>query len=786
MQGLEVIQGAISGLHNEARQASYRTDLVRWADDTLGMHLWSKQREIGESLKNHKRTVVASCHGAGKALALDTIIPTPDGSTRMKDIDVGDTVLDEQGNPTTVIATSPIYFFDTYEVEFSDGTSIICSGEHEWTTLDARTRNRLRVRANRKNISIDWRDYWDWATTRTTLQIADSLKNERGEYNHLIPNARIPIGSLYENHPTTRMCEGLGIVQDDGSVRLRGGPYSSAWIIHDILRRNSGAYYVKIVKGSTNFGTAWWDVIARFPESPFFDGSNEDDEWHAANEDKRFGSRTTGRTIVAVRQVITTETKCIQVDSPRNLYLAGEQMIPTHNSLIASIAGCWWNSVHPPGEAIVISTAPSHHQVSAILWEEMRKHHATAQARGMPMPGYITQSNQWKLNDGRIIGMGRKPADGDAHAFQGIHRPYVLVLIDEAAGVGEELWTGVEAITTTNNSRILAIGNPDDRETSFGDVFCDSRFEHMWKRIRIPAFETPNFTGEYVPEPLPDLLVQRSWVEDRRIAWTEDDPRYKSKVLAQFPDRSVMSLFGAAVLARGFDTDDDIHGSGRLRIGVDPARFGDDRTAIVASRGKVSWVVDSWMGMDTVSTAQRVIHTVNGLRKVDEEGMPIEFDVDIRVDVVGLGAGVVDNLAAQQAKLSWYTVREMNGAAAPPIEQGGSTQGYGNARAYWFDQTKQSMANGLINVIPHGVLHDELAGVRFQYRSGKMYIESKEDMRKRGVKSPDYADAFIYANAPILDTLEFGDMVSQSASDITKEALLDDLAEQRENQISPY
>lgn len=467
-------------------------------------------------------------------------------------------------------------------------------------------------------------------------------------------------------------------------------------------------------------------------------------------------------------------------------------------SLIASVAGAWWVGVHPPGDAIVITTAPTYRQVASILWEEIRKHHNAAKQRGLPLPGYVTQGNEWKLNDGRLVGLGRKPADGDQHAFQGIHRPYVLVVLDESCGVPEELWTAVEAITTTANSRILAIGNPDDRETPFGDVFCASRFAPLWNRIRIPADETPNFTGEVVPEPLPDLLIQRSWVDQRRTAWTEDDPRFVSKVLAQFPEQSIMSLFGPAVLARGFDSEDlnEADQRGTLYVGVDPARFGDDYTTVVARRGRMAWVVDSWLGMDTVHSAHRVRNLVNGLRYTDEHGTPYETDVKIRVDVVGVGAGVVDTLAFEQAQMEdrdgycWYNVREMNGAAAPPIEQGGAVQGYGNARAYWYDQTKQSMANGSLKAQMHDTLYSELEAVRFTFKSGKMYMESKEDIRKAGRKSPDFADALVYAAAPLHEGLDVGDTVGMDAAefdtDLARQQAYNDLLEHYDMMISPY
>lgn len=453
-------------------------------------------------------------------------------------------------------------------------------------------------------------------------------------------------------------------------------------------------------------------------------------------------------------------------------------------SLVSSVLSCWWVAVHPPGSAIVISTAPTYRQVNAILWEEMRKHHRTAEALGLPLPGSITGSDVWKLPNGQMVGMGRKPKDGDSHAFQGIHRRYVLVIIDEAAGVPEELWTGVEAITTTANSRILAIGNPDDRETMFGDVYEEERYDALWHRIRIPAHVTPNFTGEYVPQPLPDVLLQRGWVDDRRAAWGEDDARYKSKVLAQFPDNTEFGLFGAPLLARAFvDDDENVPAAGVLTLGVDVARYGEDKSVVAARRGRLCWIEEDWRGMDTVFTAEQTLVIAERLAKKGEDGRVAET-VEIRVDSIGVGAGVVDTLKAKATlyermhkKPCWFSVREMNGSARPPSELGGSVSGYGNARAYWHDQLKHQMRNGTVRVEQNEKLYDELRAIRFRYSSGKMYIESKEEIRSRGGKSPDFADALIYVSAPVHQGLQVGDVVSTDPEEMVKAKNLREMAE---------
>jgi hypothetical protein len=98
-------------------------------------------------------------------------------------------------------------------------------------------------------------------------------------------------------------------------------------------------------------------------------------------------------------------------------------------SYVAGLAAAWWVDTHPHGEAFVVSTAPSYPQVHAILWEEIRKQH-----RRGKLPGRVLQSDEWNLDDGTLIGWGRKPSDTDEHGFQGIHRRFVLVKLPPKRG----------------------------------------------------------------------------------------------------------------------------------------------------------------------------------------------------------------------------------------------------------------------------------------------------------------------------------------------------------------
>lgn len=840
---------------SDKRAADYATDPRLWARDKLGVHLWSKQVEITESVRDHKRTVVASCHGSGKALTLDTPLRTPTGYTTMGDVQVGDWLLDENYRPTRVVATTPIHEKATARMELHRATGptattpmhdtygyqrqvITSSFEHEWMVLSPTQMAHINVITSRHGIkqAPDFSYWMHRAEKKTTLDLYSAVPRANKEvWSYLrasvIPAAREintafqlnldlatygdahfaqeaqhrgtvdPEGRLsfvYEvaQHPTIKHMDppaDLQAMREFAETKLdirtllvkkRKGHSATYWLVFrcepmELLRNYVFANDMRYGVDALCAGDIQAIALQKYDEEQYKAG--EALPWRGHWSIVKYD--TAGKQLV----------KCVEVDSEEHLYLAGKCDVPTHNSMIASVIAAWWIDVHPPGSAIVVSTAPTYAQVHAILWEEIRKHHATAKDKGLPLPGSITMADNWNLDNGQLVGFGRKPKDGDRHAFQGIHRRFVLAILDEACGVPEELWTGAEAITTNEGCRILAIGNPDDRDTEFGKNYCDPATAQDWNRISIPAFSTPNLTGEPVPPLLNEVLVARNWVEERKRGWGEDDPRYISKVLAEFPEQNQASLFSPVVIATAFED------AGRklierpvtLYFGLDVARYGGDLSVLSVFDGVRAKILDSWSGMDTVSTATRA------LTRIGEEVKDRKARyADIRVDAVGLGAGVVDTMAARRWELAqelapygkepWFNVREMHGSAAAPKNVGGSVQGYGNARAWWFDQLKHLMRSGALEIEQHAKLQSELGGIRYDYRNGKLYIESKEEMRKDGRKSPDYADSLVYACAPVHEGLETGDTVSEDAYSLAQAEALNDAMMTHEMSISPF
>lgn len=388
-------------------------------------------------------------------------------------------------------------------------------------------------------------------------------------------------------------------------------------------------------------------------------------------------------------------------------------------SFIASRLAQWWIDTHPPGTALVVSTAPTYQQVHAILWEEIRASFANAKARGNPLPGKVLLSDEWKLDSGRIVGFGRKPADTNIHGFQGHHRQYVLVIIDEACGVPSQLWTAVEAITTGPDCRILAIGNPDDPASEFGNVCKPGS---GWNTIQISAYDTPNFTDEHVPDVLRPLLLDPGWVDDKVKRWGKTSPRFVSKVLGDFPEIGEDILFppGLILAAQMRTLDPGPWGI----LGVDVARFGSDRTVICLRQGPRARIIGDYTKLATTETAGHVIE------KFREHNAH-----EIRVDGVGVGGGVVDQLVEQG-----YDVVDMQaGAGAADREH------FLNARAEWYWALRDRFEQGDIDIDPDDDdLAAQLGAMRYKYTSrGQVQIESKDEMRKRKLPSPDRADALM-------------------------------------------
>lgn len=389
---------------------------------------------------------------------------------------------------------------------------------------------------------------------------------------------------------------------------------------------------------------------------------------------------------------------------------------------IAARIGVWW--VVTGG--VLVATSNSFPQLRDIFWRELRKAHSRGELPGHPSNG---TDLRWEGLPNGAFAIGRKPEDTDPEGFQGFHGRRILVIIDEANGVSADLWKSSNGLVVNEASRRLAIGNPYEPQGPFYEA-CRLA---TWTVIPISVFDTPNFTGEPVPEKAQDELVSPFWVAERRKEGLEGTPWWQAKVLGQFPDTASNAVIPLAWVEEA-RTRPHLQDA-REWAGLDVARFGNDDSVRVDGNGNGPWSVEVRHGHDTMEVA----------------GLGMAYLVARRgtlaVDVIGVGAGVVDRLREQRPPGS---VLGVNVGEAPDHDPDLLV----NLRAQlWWDarqafDPKSADPLSLIRLAEpdYQRLRAELTAPTYRMTSGgKVQIESKDEMKARGLPSPDLADAFCLA-----------------------------------------
>lgn len=388
---------------------------------------------------------------------------------------------------------------------------------------------------------------------------------------------------------------------------------------------------------------------------------------------------------------------------------------------IAARLVAWWVATN----GIAVTTADTYRQVRDILWRELRKAHNRGQ-----LPGAIPLvESRWEVPETGAFAIGIKPEDYNPEGLQGIHGRRVLVVLDEANGISAPLWEATKGLVVNPESRILAIGNPHEPQGPFFEACRAS----TWTVQHISVFDTPNFTGEPVPEKAASELVSPFWLEQRRAEGLEGTPWWQAKVLGQFPDTASNAVIPLAWVeeARQRPQTPDA----REWAGLDVARFGNDDTALIAGNGNGPWEVTIRHGHETMEVAGLGMAYLQARRGT------------LAVDVIGVGAGVYDRIREQRPP---GAVLDVNVGAAPDHDP----DLLANLRAQlWWDarnaldpRSPDPLSLQRLDEPAYQRLRAELTAPVYRMTSGgKVQVESKDEMKARGLPSPDLADAFCLA-----------------------------------------
>jgi phage terminase large subunit len=391
----------------------------------------------------------------------------------------------------------------------------------------------------------------------------------------------------------------------------------------------------------------------------------------------------------------------------------------------AACIALWWVCHFPNSR--VIMTAPTDRQLNDILWGEIKRLYRSAK---IPIGGklFARASHGLRFDDGRqIIGFATKQPE----RFAGYSGPHMLFIIDEGSGVDEQIYEVIEG-NRAGGASLIVFSNPTRTSGTFYEAF---RNREGWHLIHVSSLESPNMTGEAQISG----LANADWVEEKKKDWGENSSRFQIRVLGNFAHQAENCVIGMEMVDEATDrwkTTENLWKEYPLEIGVDVARFGDDETVIQPVRGK-------WAYEPIVLHHQDVVAVANAVRQVAIElrhGLEVP---DVRVDVIGVGAGVADVLRTFEE----VRVYDVNVAEVPTVEPEPGDPSYERLRdQLWFGIRAWLKDGGCLPDDPK--LHGELLAPTYKFTiAGKLKVEPKDELKKekRLKRSPDRADALALA-----------------------------------------
>lgn len=369
----------------------------------------------------------------------------------------------------------------------------------------------------------------------------------------------------------------------------------------------------------------------------------------------------------------------------------------------------WFHATHFPAKTLI--TGSNYDNLRATLWAEVGTWYRRMPAWFRDQYDYTAEVLRMKERPEESFAILRTASKDRPEALAGFHSKNMFVVADEASGIDDEVFRILRGALTTQGSRLLMCGNPTRSSGYFYDSHHNLR-ELFWTK-RVNCLEVKEVDGP--------------WCEEQRLTYGETHPYYIVHVLGDFPPADSESLIPLHLLEEAKERDVEPTDAAMI-WGVDVARGGEDRSTLCKRKGNVvAEPVQWWTGLDTMELCDKLIYEYWETPAADRPG-------SICIDVIGLGAGVVDRLRRED-----LPVRAVNVAETPS-----NTQRFFRLRdELWFKARDWVFARDC-KLPDQGVLIGELSGPRLgEMINGKIKVESKDDMRRRGLRSPDVAEAFV-------------------------------------------
>lgn len=369
----------------------------------------------------------------------------------------------------------------------------------------------------------------------------------------------------------------------------------------------------------------------------------------------------------------------------------------------------------------VVMTAPTAPQLYDALWAETKSLFRKLPASLRPL---------FELKSDRIV-LASAPESGfisvrtstkeRPEALAGVHSENVLLIADEASGIPETVFESAQGSMSGFNASTVLTGNP----TRLTGLFYQTHHELAddWKTYHVCSFDSPR--------------VDARFCDQIKKTYGERSNQYRVRVLGEFPLTEDDVLISRSIVEAAMkrDIEPDLVSGTRLWA-CDPARFGSDKTALCERIGAVVDWIEWKQGLSTMEVA--------GWIKYKYDHVPTDERPDeILVDVIGVGAGVVDRLFELGLPVRGINVAE----SALMFSDGAKLRDQ-----LWLDLKLWLEAGTGKLPYDRGLMEDIVTPTYSFLSTGKLKVESKEQMRTRGKPSPDLADCVVltFASEPAI------------------------------------
>lgn len=304
-------------------------------------------------------------------------------------------------------------------------------------------------------------------------------------------------------------------------------------------------------------------------------------------------------------------------------------------------------------------------------------------------------------------------------AFAGLHNQgrRILVIFDEASAVPDVIWETTEGALTDANTQIIwcVFGNPTRSSGRFRECFAGGRHARAWSTTQVDSRQISFTNKEQIA----------AWVE----AYGDDSDFVRIRVKGVFPRTGEMEFISAYEVEESIQREAQSFLHDPFVIGVDVARYGDNESVIYCRKGR---------------DAQSIPPTrLRGLSVVELSGRVAELSRQYNADAIfvdggGVGGGVVDCL--RSLHVSCFDINFGGKPDGTGYATGDAGSRYANKRAEMWGALRSWLKIGALPNLPD--LKAQLVGPTYALDlQGRILLEKKEDMRKRGLESPDIADA---------------------------------------------